>query len=132
MTERGPDWAPRSAKEWRALPELPMKAIADEGETGSVYRVVKTGFYPARYAELDDAGVERPEGDGMLPLPTVTVQEKDGPRLYRLPHKLNGSAHDNVALALSGTRVFPCDVEFGVLRGRPYAEFLVPPAQELN
>jgi len=97
--------------------------------TGSNRVLPAVGF---SLAELDDAGVERPEGDGMLPLPTVTVQEKDGPRLYRLPHKLNGSAHDNVALALSGTRVFPCDVEFGVLRGRPYAEFLVPPAQELN
>lgn len=93
---------------------------------------LKTGVYRARYAELDDAGVERPEGDGMIPLPTVTVEEEGDPRLYRLPDKLNGWAYDNVALALSGTRLFPCDVEFGVLRGRPYAEFVVAPPEELN
>lgn len=123
---------PRSAKEWRLLPELPMKAIADEGEKGSVYRVLKAGFYSARYAELDDAGVNRPDGDGVLPLPTVTVEEEGGPRLYRLPDKLNGWAYDNVAIGVSGVRLFPCDVEFGVLHGRPYAEFVVPPAKTLN
>lgn len=31
-----------------------MKTIAHEGETGSIYRVVKTGFYRALNVESDD------------------------------------------------------------------------------
>jgi hypothetical protein len=71
-------------------------------------------------------------------MPWVTVDAAGTPgraRTYRLPPPLAGWARDVigapgglVAALWPGQRItFPCDVEFGTLEGRPYAEFVVDP-----
>ena len=124
----GPGGVPISLADWRALPELPMATIADEGDSASVYAVVRVGFIPAKIAEARAAGIAGTDADGpagMVPLPTVTVRSAEGERLFRLPAELNGWAVDVVALAHGGQNLFPCEIEFGVLRGLPFAEFVL-------
>jgi hypothetical protein len=116
---------PTTAKEWRALPELPLKQISNERETGNLYSVIRVGIYPARFQEVREIGIETPTTDGMMPLPTITVDLDGKPSIFRLPVELNSWAYDQVALAQSGVKLFPCRVEFGIIRGRPYAEFVI-------
>src|SRR5437762_995002 len=54
---RGLGGVPISVGEWLALPELPMATIADEGDSASVYMVVRVGFIPSRLAEARAAGI---------------------------------------------------------------------------
>ena len=119
---------PLSVAEWIALPTLPMPVIADARERATVYHVVGIAVLPAPAAEVRRIGVTSNAPGGMVPLPTVTVRADQHERLYRLPIELNGWSFDCVALALDGQLHFPCDVEFGVIEGRPYAEFVIEDA----
>ncbi len=121
----GPGGIPISVAEWRSLAPLPMAHISSEQESASVYTVVRIGFIPANTEDARAAGVAGDAPPGMLPLPTVTVAGAEGERIYRLPIELNGWAVDVVALAHAGQNFFPCDVEFGVISGRPFAEFVL-------
>lgn len=121
----GPHGAPFSAAEWVALLRLPMPVIADARERASVYLVLRVAVVTAAAADVRRAGITSDERGDAVPLPTVTVRSDTRERLYRLPIELNGWALNCVALAIDDQLRFPCEVEFGVINGRPFAEFVI-------
>ena len=92
--------------EWKNLPELPIKMIKGNRENGSIYKVIRVGFVMIEKAQ------------GMVPYPTITIQESNGEILYRLPLELNGWVYDRVAFAHSGINYFPENVEFCNIQGK--------------
>jgi len=106
-----------------------MAVIPDDQATASVYLVVRVGFVNAKLADAraqEISGESPPDGPReTLPLPTVTVRSDQRDRIYRLPMELNNWAIDMVALAHAGQNLFPCEVEFGILDERPFAEFVL-------
>jgi len=125
----GPKGEPLSVAEWKRLPELPIVRIASEDESASVYTVIRAGFMPAKQADASATGLSGTVAPdvpaGILPLPTATVASGEGERIYRLPIELNDWVISIVALAQDGRLRFPCEVEFGILRGRHFAEFVL-------
>jgi hypothetical protein len=58
-------------------------------------------------------------------LPSVVVDQERSRRRLRLPLQLSAWALDVAALGLAGHFTFPTDIEFGILDGRAYAEFVM-------
>ncbi len=115
----------RSLEGWKALPELSIKAIPSEAAAGSVYTVVKVGFFAAAAKDVDyeiPQAAELPHA--RVALPTALIEVEEGSKLYRLPVELASWAVDLVALAHAGDNVFPEQVEFGLLPSGYYAEIL--------
>ena len=120
------DFVVRTIDEYLALPELPMPSVPSEEAPGRVYRVLKIGFYMATQAECEAHGLEAmpvPERQRYA-LPTTVVEIEKKKEFFRLPHSLASWAFDAVAVAHAIKNPFPCDVEFGILRDRHYAEIL--------
>lgn len=114
--------------DWLRLPELPLPTIASEQQTGSVYRVLRVSAYLVSESDrffLREVFGRADLADGLVSLPSVTVEEAGSPQAYRLPLPLAGWAMDTAALGVAGGLEFPTDVEFGILRGRPYADFVL-------
>jgi hypothetical protein len=108
---------------WQALPELQLPAIESPDQQGSTYMVKKVGFLAVPESELtNDLRAAKAELDRRL-LPTAVVDFNGQDTLCRLPLGLSDWAQYCVGAALSLTNPFPSEVEFGVLRGRAYAEF---------
>lgn len=57
-------------------------------------------------------------------VPMITVQEEKGVYCYRLPREMVNWAIDLVAMANTGTNLFPAEVMFIRLNGRLYADIL--------
>ena len=115
---------PTDPRKWLALPKLPVRRIDDAADVGEVYTVTGAGCIDPpgmEYRELvlSLTGFELAEF-----LPSVAVREGKQSRIYRLPPSLGGWALFHIGLAIGGKRVFPCEVEFSVLNGRPYARLL--------
>ena len=86
--------------------------------------VVKVGFLAVSPADCAAARVSAPAlaGDKCI-LPTAVIELDQRPQLHRLPVGLANWVIDCVALARAGKNQFPAQVEFGELRGAPYADF---------
>lgn len=114
--------------EWLRLPELPLRTITSERETGSVYRVLRVNWYAASEDDrffLRELFGRADLAHGSLSLPSIVVEQHGLQQMYRLPTSLSGWAVDVAAHGIAGLLTFPIDVEFGVLMGRPYAEFVL-------
>ncbi|MGH6817308.1 MAG: hypothetical protein ACREC1_00875 [Methylovirgula sp.] len=115
-----------SLAEWRLLPEITAPVIQDETHNGSVYRVHTIGFLavpPADCEGFDTSGVIFEAGKYLFP--TAELEFATEKQLCRLPLQLSNWAVDSVALVHQiGRNPFPMQVEFGILRGRYYAEML--------
>lgn len=121
-----PKFSVLSVEEYLALPELQIAPVANEQAQGSVYEIAKVGFYGATEAECRkhklDAELDRDAGRHLLP--TVVAVIGGEKRFYRLPLSLAEWAGTVVAMAHAGANPLPCNVEFGLLRDRYYAEIL--------
>lgn len=113
-----------SIAEWCGLPEISLPEITNEGTPGLVLEVQKIGFLCAPRPDCHALGIQVPAGSGeQCFLPTAVVRTDQGTEeLWRLPLELASWAHDCVALAGSGIKLLPSKIEFGVLRGRAYAQ----------
>ena len=115
-----------SVDEWKKLPELRFRAIKDTDASGSTYLVHKVGFLAVSDADCIAANIRAPIGPaGKAMLPTILVQFSDEKTLCRLPIALRDWALNCVAMAHAKQLQFPCEVEFGTVNGRQYAEFLI-------
>ncbi|MEY2169042.1 MULTISPECIES: hypothetical protein [unclassified Rhodanobacter] len=111
---------------WLHLPEVVFPALKNAQEKGSVFAVHKVGFLAVSKQECVVAGInaeEQPPGKCLLP--TAVVKLAGTPELCKLPISLGPWAFDCVAMAHSGVLEFPTQIEFGILEGRSYAEFVV-------
>lgn len=115
-----------SIEEYVALPELKIGAVPDEKANSVRYTVHKVGFFPAAAADCArhkiEADVEPRSGKCLLP--TAVVAKGKEKQFVRLPLSLAEWAAGAVSTAQAGANPFPCEVEFGVLRDRHYAEIL--------
>jgi hypothetical protein len=132
------DWPPKKAfgedirmvvtsvAEWAMLPEIACPAIESEASKGSIFTVHKIGFLavgPADCVGVDLSGAVFAAGKYMFQ--TAVVEFEREKKLCRLPHQVGNWAIDTVAVAQKlGRSPFPMQVEFGILRGRYYAEML--------
>lgn len=111
-------------EEYLALPELPIPAVADERALGVVYEVHKVGFFRASREACERRQIPADyveDADGCL-LPTVVIGKAGRKEFYRLPVSLSEWAVQLVATAHSIGNPLPCEVEFGILKDRHYAE----------
>jgi hypothetical protein len=99
-------------KEWQNLPELNIKKVNSNQETGSIYKVIRVGF------------VHIQKNNGMVPHPTITILENQKEVFYRLPIELNEWAYNTVAITHSVENPFPSDVEFCNIKGDYSADIL--------
>lgn len=97
------DEADELYKRVMSAPELSFPTITDPGQQGAIVHVDKVGFLPSM-------------GAGYV----VTTQGE----WRRLPEALALWARDVTSMALTTRNPFPCQVEFGQLDGRAYAEIL--------
>lgn len=98
----------KTYEEYKNLKQLPIPVTKNSKEKGSILSVLKVGFF---------------NNEGEL-LPTVTIKNSEREELLRLPIELQAWAVNCVSLAQTGMKVFPSNVEFGILDGRYYAEIL--------
>ncbi len=110
-----------SIVEWEALTELPISSLIFDHEKGSIYTVVKLGFLLAKNA-IDYNEKIHKQYDY---LPTITVSLSGRNQMFRLPISLSVWAFDQIALVRSGEIKFPTEIEFGILNGRMYAEYVL-------
>lgn len=114
--------------EWAKLPLLNIPVLENEQEAGATYRVKRIGFLFApkhflRVLDLSDENVMK-RGDDMM-LPTIEIETSGKTIMHKLPVPLSSWAYDTIAIAHSPLgNPLPCEVEFGVLDGRYYAEML--------
>lgn len=113
-----------SIAEWLVLPELTLPSIKNPAEKGSIYHLHKIGFFIVPYEQLSKAP-DKAEmlGDNKV-LPTAVIDFEGKKMLCRLPLELSEWVSTSVSMAHVGHNIFPCDVEFGRLEGRVYAELL--------
>lgn len=116
----------RTVEEWLDLPELIIPTLNDDAEKGAVHNVLKVGFGLVSPEDCIRKGVKAQRGQGnRCLLPTAVIEVEGERQFYRLPIQLTSWAAHNVEKAHSGTNLFPSRVEFGVLKGRVYAEFIL-------
>lgn len=112
-------------QDWLALPLLIIPAVQSIEEKGVVYNVQKVGYFLADIEECHNAGIiDNAELSGDIPLPVIVIKEAGGElKQYRLPVELNNWVYDIIEAANHEKKSpFPCDVEFGSVNGRYYAE----------
>jgi hypothetical protein len=112
-----------SVEEWLKLPEVSVPSLDTDREAGLVLKIAKVGFLSVEQSDCKAAGIDAEGPGGKRILPTATVETGTERGLHRLPTELGEWAFNCVALAGARKSLFPCDVEFGRLHGRVYAEF---------
>jgi hypothetical protein len=116
-----------SVSEWLELPEVAIPCVQSESGDGVVLDVVKVGFLRASPNDCQRAGVSASTViDGGCFLPTAVINSNGKSILHRLPVGLAEWVIDCVAIARTGRKPLPSEVEFGELAGRLYAEFVLP------
>lgn len=121
----GQEFVVASPAEWLTLPEISCPSIASSDVRGSEYLVWKVGFAAATKDQCEEAGIDAEVGPAdKCILPTVVIAFPNTKRLCRLPLELAQWAFDCVAMVRAGALEFPSKIEFYMLNGRPYAEFL--------
>ena len=83
-----------------SIPKVPTAA-----HKGKIYTVLAVGYHKS--------------GEVM-----VSVKENEQITAYRLPKDLSDWAINTIEIAKKGLNLFPCDVEFGELQNRFYAEII--------
>ncbi len=113
-----------SVQEWVDLPQISLPSVGSAKERGSVYKVFKVGLLGVSRADCErmNLSVTPSHGDKCV-LPTAVIEFARKRQLCRLPLELAPWTFECVAMANAGRNPFPSDVKFGVLEGRPYAEF---------
>jgi hypothetical protein len=116
----------RSLAEWRLLPEIACPVIEGEAREGSIYTLHKVGFLALSAADCKDADLSGVVFECWKYLfPTAEVDFVHEKHLCRLPLQLSDWVIDTMALVHQRQKSpFPKRVEFGILRGRHYAEML--------
>lgn len=115
----------QSGNEWAELSEPQFPILKTDQENGSIFEVIKVGFYMATLDECEKLGVDAKKIPGeKYALPTASVKFGNVFELCKLPIELTDWVLDAVYMALNGTNVFPASVELGELNGRKYAEIL--------
>lgn len=84
---------------------LKVPALKKESENGVVHDVISVGMVQNGIA-------------------LITIKQNGDAVAYRLPPELMQWAQSAVGMAMSGMKAFPAKVEFGILKGRCYAEIL--------
>jgi|SRR5271155_5353677 len=113
-----------SVSEWLKLREISVPDVRSEREEGSVVTVLKVGFLAVSPTDCAASRVSAPVlASGKCILPTAVIDSNGEPLLHRLPIGLANWVIDCVALARTGERLFPTQVEFGALHGNHYADF---------
>ena len=120
------DGRPESYSEWEALEALPIPTIKDESQQGRTYDigVIHTLAVPVPAEEEMKVNEETYQVGTHYVFASVKVSTKEGSRWYRLPNDLTEWAAV-LAVTAKQTMKFPCKIEFGKLRGRYYADFVV-------
>lgn len=113
-----------STSEWFALPELKLPSIKSQREKGSIYRLHNVGIFFIPNEQIEEAPEKAYTFGHKKILPTAVIDFKENIALYRLPLDLSQWVSTCVSMAQSGHNVFPCEVEFGRLNGRAYADLL--------
>lgn len=114
-----------TVEEWRDLPEIRFPSISSTSRSGAAYCVLKVGFIAASPEQCRKGGVIAEAGPAnKCLLPTVVVEFSGEPQMCRLPLELAPWAFNCVAMARDRLLGFPAQVEFGVLEGRLYADFV--------
>jgi hypothetical protein len=110
-----------SIADWEKLDEVSLPKIKRPADKGAFYVALKVGilFTP----NASDYSATRYKGHPYLP--TITIQVDTATRILRLPLDLAPWAFDAVALAHSGLLSFPAEIEFGILKNRVYAEYVL-------
>jgi hypothetical protein len=119
-----PELIVTSIAEWLALPEPTLPVIKSAKEKGSVYHLYKVGFFLVPEDQLSQTPAKAQMFGGKKILPTGVIDFEGKKVLCRLPLELSEWVSFCVSAAHGGQNVFPCDVEFGRLDGRAYAEVL--------
>ncbi|MEW6236046.1 MAG: hypothetical protein AB1656_11715 [Candidatus Omnitrophota bacterium] len=112
---------PTSAEEWLELPEISVPPVDSK-----IYHVLKVGFALTSKQECYKLSIPAIEKEiGRCILPTCLIKNIDGKQvLHRCPLSLTEWAISTVALAQAGMNPLPCDIEFGIMGDRVYAEML--------
>lgn len=111
-----------SYADWQNLAELSVPTLRSDREQGTVATVKKVGFLAVDRKDCGGSDIPANGPNGKCLLPTAVLDgEAD---LRRLPPELGEWALNCVAMVRDGGLRFPCNVEFGRLDGRAYAEFI--------
>ena len=113
-----------STAEWLALPEPTLPTIKSPTEKGSIYHLHKVGFLMVPREQLAEAPAKAQMFGDKKILPTAVIDFEGKKVLCRLPLELSEWVSTCVSMAHAGHNAFPCQVEFGRLEGRAYAELL--------
>ena len=121
------DGRPESYNEWQGLEPLPIPSIKNESQQGRTYNieVIHTLAVPVSAEEEMEVNEDTYQVGTHYVFASVKVSTKQGTRWFRLPNDLTEWAAF-LAVAAKETMKFPCKIEFGMLRGRNYADFVVP------
>jgi len=114
-----------SPRIWAELPKLRCPKIRSEEDSGTVYNVTKVAFLaasPSACVGVDTKGAWLEVGKYFFPMAEVEVAGKR--QMHKLPWGLTNWAIDVTATTQAGFFTFPMQIEFGTLRGCPYAEML--------
>ncbi len=115
----------RSGKEWMNLPELPTPILASSNDNGAVFVVENISFYITTPSECNQLGLTAERlTDGRFALPIVCVKQDNASTYFRTPLELTGWIFQAIDLFRDSAGSLPSQIEFGVLGGRTYAEFL--------
>lgn len=115
-----------SVAEWLGLVEPVIPIVRAGSEKGTAYTVHKVGFLGAPLADCRASGLVVAAGPGgKCVLPTAVVEFDNEKHFCRLPVELGPWVLHCVELSHMGALAWPSRIEFGVLNGKTYAEFLV-------
>jgi hypothetical protein len=109
--------------DWLELPEIELPVLQSPHDEGTVLTVLDVSFLAVDERDCSNSRINAHKFlAGKVLLPTATVDFAGERTLCRLSVDLS----DWAFVMSTRTRVdhFPCSVEFGVLRGRTYAELL--------
>ncbi len=112
-----------SVADWLELPEIEFPVLQSPHDEGTVLTVLDVSFLAVDERDCSNLDISAHKcRAGKALLPTVTVDFAGQRTLCRISVDLS----DWAFVMSTRTRAdhFPCTVEFGVLRGRTYAELL--------
>lgn len=116
-----------SAAEWNNLPEPELPTLQSPEETGSIYEVVRFGYYPAAKDECLAIGLTADQPDSVAyALPYAEMKLGQELELCKLPIKLTSWVLRALLITQRGANPLPANIEFGILDGQVFAEILTP------
>lgn len=114
---------PLSVRDWQSLPEIVVPVLKDETGKGSVYKVYKVGFVLVASLACKNVGIRATTKLAeKWVLPTAAIEFQSQLQTCRLPIPFSEWVVSTVGVADGGVNPLPSYVEFGIIRGRYYAE----------